>query len=83
MSRSQTQRWNNSLATRAIIFDMDGLLLDSETLSYETYVKTADRYGITAGFDSYSRMIGLNMIEGVEVLRDILPVRIGAAIFKA
>lgn len=83
MSGSQTQRWNNSLATRAIIFDMDGLLLDSETLSYETYVETADHYGITAGFDSYSRMIGLNMIEGVDVLRDILPARIDAAIFKA
>ena len=83
MSGSQTQRWNNSLATRAIIFDMDGLLLDSETLSYETYVETADRYGITAGFDSYSRMIGLNMIEGVNVLRDILPARIDAATFKA
>ena len=68
---------------KAIIFDMDGLLLDSETLSYETYVKTANRYGITAGFAGYSRMIGLNMIEGVDVLRSILPARIDAAIFKA
>ncbi len=74
---------NETIPCKAIIFDLDGLLLDSETLSYETYVTTADRYGISAGFASYSRMIGLNMIEGVEVLRSILPARIDAAIFKA
>ena len=82
MSGPLTQRWNNSLAARAIIFDMDGLLLDSESLSYETYVATANRYGLNAGFDSYSRMIGLNMIEGVDVLRNILPAHIDAMNFK-
>ena len=68
---------------KAVIFDMDGLLLDSETLSYETYVETAKRYGLTASFNSYKQMIGLNMIEGVNVLRDVLPAQIDAAVFKA
>ena len=67
---------------KAVIFDMDGLLLDSETLSYETYVETAKRYGLTVSFNSYRQMIGLNMIEGVNMLRDVLPAQIDAAVFK-
>ena len=61
---------------------MDGLLLNTETLSYETDIATANRYGLKAEFDSYSRMIVLNMIEGVDVLRDILPAHIDAMNFK-
>ena len=61
---------------------MDGLLRNTETLSYETDVATANRNGLRAKFDSYSRMIGLDMIEGVDVLRDILPAHIAAMNFK-
>ena len=61
---------------------MDGLLLNTETLSYETDVATANRYGLKAEFNSYRRMIGLNLIEGVDVPRDILPAHIDAMKFK-
>ena len=62
---------------------MDGLLLDSETISYETYVVTAKRYEQEYGFENYAQMIGLNMVEGVAVLQKILPPEIDAERFKA
>ena len=61
---------------------MDGLLANTEALSYETDIATANRYGLKADFDSYSRMIVLNMIEGVDGLRDILPAHADAMNFK-
>ena len=38
---------------KAIIFDMDGLLLDTETLSFESFVITAKRYDMEVGIDHY------------------------------
>ena len=61
---------------------MDGLLANTETLSYETDIATANRYGLKADFDSYSRMIVLNIIEGIDGLRDILPAHADAMNFK-
>lgn len=66
----------------AVIFDMDGLLIDSERLSYQSYVETAERYGLPSAFEPYKAMIGLNAVEGLPVLQSILPDHIDAAIFK-
>ena len=45
---------NEFIPCKGIIFDMDGLLLNTETLSYETDFATANRYGLKAKFDIYS-----------------------------
>ena len=67
---------------KAIIFDMDGLLLDTETLSFESFVTTAKRYDIAVCIDHYQDMIGLNAATGIEILRRILPSNMDAVAFK-
>ena len=44
----------------AIIFDMDGLLLDTEKLSYQSFISAAAAYGLTFQFDDYRQLIGRN-----------------------
>ena len=67
---------------KAIIFDMDGLLLDTETLSFESFVTTAKRYDIAVGIDHYQDMIGLNAATGIDILKRILPSNMDAVTFK-
>jgi len=66
----------------AIIFDMDGLLLDTEKLSYQSFISTAATYDQTFQFDDYRQLIGRNAKTGIEILRRILPTGIDAAKFK-
>jgi HAD superfamily hydrolase (TIGR01509 family) len=66
----------------AIIFDMDGLLLDTEKLSYESFLTTANAYDQTFKFDDYRQLIGRNAKTGIDILRRMLPVNTDAAKFK-
>ena len=66
----------------AIIFDMDGLLLDTEKLSYQSFVTTAAAYDQTFQFDDYRQLIGRNAKTGIDILRKMLPATIDAAKFK-
>ena len=66
----------------AIIFDMDGLLLDTEKLSYQSFTSTAAAYDQTFQFDDYRQLIGRNAKTGIEILRRMLPASIDAAKFK-
>jgi len=71
-----------TLPFKAVIFDMDGLLLDSERLSYQSYVAVAKRHGLTSDFGPYQQMIGLNAVDGIAILQSILPAGLGAVAFK-
>jgi HAD superfamily hydrolase (TIGR01509 family) len=67
---------------KAVIFDMDGLLLDTETLSFESFIATAARYDLDVGIDDYRDMIGLNAATGIDILRAMLPPHLDAVAFK-
>ena len=61
---------------------MDGLLLDTEKLSYESFVMTADAYDQKVQFDDYRQLIGRNAKTGIDILQKMLPATIDAAKFK-
>ncbi|MFE9069041.1 HAD family hydrolase [Streptomyces violaceusniger] len=54
----------------AVIFDLDGTLVDTEPLYYEAGRRTLERYGIT-GFtwEEHSQFIGIGTRETLETLR--------------
>ena len=61
---------------------MDGLLLDTEKLSYESFVMTADAYDQKFQFDDYRQLIGRNAKTGIDILQKMLPATLNAAKFK-
>ena len=74
--------FNSEFSFRGILFDMDGLLIDSERLSYESFCSTASAYDVSVTMEDYRQMIGLNHVTGLGILADILPGSIDPAVFK-
>lgn len=55
---------------KAIIFDMDGLLLDSQRIATQTYIAAFDQLGLTADMPLYYRCIGTNIVATRQLLID-------------
>jgi HAD superfamily hydrolase (TIGR01509 family) len=52
---------------KGLIFDMDGLMVDSERLYLEVERDMARRYGKEFGLDAWQRMMGLKPEEGMRI----------------
>ena len=45
---------------KAVLFDMDGLLLDSESVSVSTFLEACRQCGLSPDVEVYNRCIGVN-----------------------
>lgn len=55
---------------QAVLFDMDGILLDSERMGMELIPQIAKQYGYTYTKDIYLRVMGATVQAGQEVMRE-------------
>ena len=65
----------------AVIFDMDGLLLDSERLSLATFIETCDHFGLGEQTAIFMQCIGTNQALGEQVLKEGLQGKIDHVAF--
>ncbi len=67
----------------AVIFDMDGLLLDSEAIMRRCFHEVAHEVGITVAPGSFESLIGLNKVDGAALVAEIVAGRVDAGAFDA
>ncbi len=68
---------------RGVVFDMDGLLLDTERLCLDAFNRAGDAFGLGDIEDIFLSIVGLNSREGTPLLAKALAHRVDVAAFGA
>ena len=56
-----------------VLFDMDGLMVDTEPLARAAWQRVVAPYGLTVADDVYERMLGRRTVESAQLMLDALP----------
>ena len=65
----------------AVLFDMDGLLIDTEGVSEATYRQTCLAHDAAVAADAYGRLIGRDQPEQRAIFKTLLPDHVDLARF--
>ena len=57
----------------AVLFDMDGLMVDTEPLARAAWQRVVAPYGLTISDSVYERMLGRRTVESAQLVLDALP----------
>ena len=63
----------------AVLFDMDGLMVDTEPLARAAWQRVVSPFGLTITDDVYQRMLGRRTVEGAKLVLDALPLPLSPA----
>lgn len=58
---------------KACIFDMDGLMIDSERVTEQAYFEVSPEFGLTMTHEIYSRLIARSAADGERILQEFFP----------
>lgn len=69
---------NPRMTIVATIFDMDGLLIDSERIALSTFQHVCDQHEMGDQFPLYQRLLGTNNATSMIILQETLPAQVPA-----